>query len=126
MVARTPEQNRLTQYSIRSRLIAGLLLVFVIYGTTIEAAHRHGRIFKSEQSQSTSVSADNETQGVGGSSRSCAECLICQLHQHFSASLVTIRFKNSPELTSAVIFHPTAQSLQTRAVSTQTGRGPPL
>ena len=108
------------------RLIAGLLLVFVIYGTTIEAAHRHGRILKSEQSSSTSVSSHGGTQGVPGSLRSCGECLICQLHQHFSASLITVRLKDSPLTSVAEIFHSSRQSIQTRAVSTQAGRGPPL
>ena len=126
MVARRPHQKRLSQHSILSRLVAGLLLVFVIYGTTIEAAHRHGRIFNSELSKSTSITSDDDTQGGAGSSRSCAECLICQLHQHFSASLVTLRFKDSPVPTQAEIIHTATHRHQTRAVSTQTGRGPPL
>src|SRR5687768_2141605 len=91
MLARKHQQNTLSRHSAVSRTVAGLLLVFVIYGTTIEAAHRHGRIFGSEQSKSAFVSPDNATKGVAGGSLSCAECLICQLHQHFSASLVTVR-----------------------------------
>src|SRR5687767_16029960 len=79
MLARKHQQNTLSRHSAVSRTVAGLLLVFVIYGTTIEAAHRHGRIFGSEQSKSASFSPDNATKGVAGSSLSCAECLICQL-----------------------------------------------
>ena len=126
MVARKPQQNRLRRHSTLSRLVAGLLLVFVIYGTTIEAAHRHGRLFNSDRSKSSSVSSDDGSQGVTGSSRSCAECLICQLHQHFSASLVTERFKDSPSPLVTEVFQATTQGLQTRSVSAQTGRGPPL
>ena len=101
MAARRSHQKRLTRHSILSRLVAGLLLVFVIYGTTIEAAHRHGRIFNSELSKSTSITSDDDTQGLAGSSRSCAECLICQLHQHFSASLVTVRDSDAPAQTAS-------------------------
>lgn len=126
MLARKHQQNSLSRHSAVSRIVAGLLLVFVIYGTTIEAAHRHGRIFGSEQFNSGSVSSDNTTRGVAGSSLSCAECLICQLHQHFSASLVTVRKSNNVNQTSGQIFHAHSDSIQSRSTTTRSGRAPPL
>ena len=125
MLARKHQQNSLSRHSAVSRIVAGLLLVFVIYGTTIEAAHRHGRIFGSEQTNLASVSSDT-TRGVAGSSLSCAECLICQLHQHFSASLVTVRESNNVNQTNGHIFHAHSDSIQSRSTTTRSGRAPPL
>src|SRR4026208_2562082 len=126
MVARRLHRTRLSQHSAVARVVAGLLLVFVLYGTTIEAAHRHGRVFKSDQTQSTSVSANESAKGSAGSFKSCAECLICQLHQNFSTSLVNTRFKDSPPATRVEISQPAIAGLETRSVTTLTGRGPPL
>ena len=109
-----------------SRMVAGLLLAFVIYGTTIEAAHRHGRILGTQQSSATSISDKGTSKNIGGNFRSCAECLICQLHQHFSTSLLNTLLRDSPPATLVEIYQPEAQSFETRAVATETSRGPPL
>jgi hypothetical protein len=109
-----------------SRAVAGLLLVFVIYGTTIEAAHRHGRIFGAEQSQTHSLST-NETAGDNSSTfLSCAECLICQLQQHFSASLVTVRDSNSPAIAFTEIAGFKSPSIESRSTTSSSGRAPPF
>jgi hypothetical protein len=109
-----------------SRAVAGLLLVFVIYGTTIEAAHRHGRIFGAEQSQTHSLST-SETAGENSSTfLSCAECLICQLQQHFSASLVTVRDSNSPAIAFAEIAGFKSPSIESRSTTSSSGRAPPF
>ena len=83
MVTRQPHLSNLSQHSAVSRIVAGLLLVFVIYGTTVEAAHRHGRLFGSEQSTSASLSSDDTGKSAADSFLSCSECLICQLHSIF-------------------------------------------
>lgn len=127
MLARKHQQNSpFSRHCAVSRVVAGLLLVFVIYGTTIEAAHRHGRIFGSEQSTLASLASDDATKGVAGSSLSCAECLICQLHQHFSASLVTVRESNSVNKASGEIFDAHSDSIQSRSTTMRSGRAPPL
>jgi hypothetical protein len=100
--------------------------VFVLYGTTIEAAHRHGRIFASEPSNSASISTYDVTNGVTGGSLSCAECLICQLHQHFSASLVTARETNNVTQSSGAFFDPQLDSIQSQSTTTRSGRAPPF
>ena len=109
-----------------SRVLSALLLVFVLYGTTIEAAHRHGRILTSGSFSTTTASPTQNAGDVGSSRNSCSECLICQLQQHFSTSLVIVRLKYSPPLTLSEIFHPATKHFRTRTVITQTGRGPPL
>ena len=126
MVARTPHLSSMTRQSAISRAVVGLLLVFVIYGTTIEAAHRHGRIFAAEQSKTHSLST-NETAGDNSStSLSCAECLICQLQQHFSASLVTVRDSNSPAMTLSEVAGFTSPSIKSRSTTSSLGRAPPF
>jgi len=124
-MATKPHLKDLGRHAAVSRVLSGLLLVFVIYGTTIEAAHRHGRILNSH-STATAASTNTDDGSVGKSASSCTECLICQLHQHFSTSLVSVRLKHSPQATVAETFQPETQRLSTRAVATKSSRGPPL
>jgi hypothetical protein len=72
-----------------ARMLAFVLLVFISYGATAGAAHRHGNILKagradaaatmSGSSNSGSTVKDNGTNG---------ECLMCRLHQHLFAGLL--------------------------------------
>ncbi len=109
------------------RALSTLLLVFILYGTTIEAAHRHGRILKTEVSgQSPSVSYPSIPTNVGGGQSGCSECLICQLQKSFSATLVTVRAVSSrprarlePLLAAAIAF-------KSQSNAPQKGRAPPL
>jgi hypothetical protein len=73
-----------------SRWLGLLLVLFVFYGTTIEAAHRHG------VATSTSIHAGYSIEPDSGSDISttkpgCNDCLICQLHQNFSATLISVK-----------------------------------
>src|SRR6185503_18007396 len=74
-----------------SRGLGLLLVLFVFYGTTIEAAHRHGIV------TSTSIHAGSAVEPDAGSGISttkpggCHDCLICQLHQNFSATLISVK-----------------------------------
>lgn len=67
-----------------------LLVVFIFYGTTVEAAHRHGRILPSP-SDATAVSDSEQTATPLGSKVGCGDCLICQLHQSFNSTLTAFR-----------------------------------
>jgi hypothetical protein len=73
-----------------SRAIGLLLVVFILYGTTVEAAHRHGRVLSGGTKSSSVVNPRNEDGRFGGKT-GCSDCLICQLHQNFSATLVSVR-----------------------------------
>jgi hypothetical protein len=124
-MATKPHLNDLGRHTAVSRVLSALLLVFVIYGTTIEAAHRHGRILNSH-STATAASTNSDNGSVGKGASSCAECLICQLHQHFSTSLVSVRLKHSPPSRISETYQPETHRVSTRAVATQSSRGPPL
>src|ERR1044072_8215617 len=72
------------------RGIGLLLLIFIVYGTTVEAAHRHGGVVPAahnhvafEQTGSTSTTSNSQP--------GCSDCLICQLHQNFSATLISVK-----------------------------------
>src|SRR5215203_953880 len=80
-------QNRQADWK---RWLGVLLAVFILYGTTAEAAHRHGRILSSSSSATTLIESDNTSTPIG-SKAGCSDCLICQLHQNFSTTLIVFR-----------------------------------
>jgi hypothetical protein len=90
-VTTRPQSKVIRPRSMFARGLSFLLLGFIVYGTTVEAAHRHGKFSESRSPQSTACVSDSgmETQS-GGNLTSCADCLICQLHQYFSATLISV------------------------------------
>jgi hypothetical protein len=82
----------------RARLLAALLLASLVWGTTAEFNHHHGdraRFDPSLLSTTQAQDADDtsslkiessKTNGSTSSSKTGAECLICQLHQNLSAT----------------------------------------
>ena len=85
-------QNRNTAFT---RWVGLLLAVFIVYGTTVEAAHRHGRIVPENRSASL-VDQDQSSSPVSGKS-GCSDCLICQLHQNFTTTLIAVRLIDPPK-----------------------------
>src|SRR5213594_492253 len=73
-----------------SRAVGWLLVVFILYGTTVEAAHRHGRVLPSVNN-AASLFKTGTTDSPLGNKTSCNECLICQLHQNFTSTLISVR-----------------------------------
>lgn len=121
------QHSRSLEYVPFSRAVSLLLLILVIYGTAVEAAHRHGRILGSaDPAQVFSVSNTDDSKGLINVLVGCSDCLICQLHQHFATSLVTVRHSSSPPRTDLKILHPTFGTLRSRTNTTQTGRAPPF
>lgn len=107
-----------------SRGVGLLLVIFILYGTTIEAAHRHGRVLRSAGSEASLVRTGTQDSSSGGQSR-CNDCLICQLHQNFTATLISIR-PNAAVMEN----HQTARgsnpiSIHSRNNTTKSGRAPP-
>jgi hypothetical protein len=83
----------------RTRLLAMLLLAAFAWGTTAELGHHHGPKTKSVESLSSTAqapTADDATPSQIASSnrngtsnsKTGAECLICQLHQNVSATVM--------------------------------------
>jgi hypothetical protein len=83
----------------RTRLLAILLLAAFAWGTTAELSHHHGTKAKlgvsfsgagqsptADEATSKQISSSN-TNGTSNS-KTGAECLICQLHQNLSATVI--------------------------------------
>jgi hypothetical protein len=73
-----------------SRGLGLLLVVFIFYGTTVEAAHRHGRILPTPSNAASLVGSGSSNTTLNPT-LGCSDCLICQLHQNFSATLISIK-----------------------------------
>jgi hypothetical protein len=73
-----------------SRYLGLLLVVFIFYGTTVEAAHKHGRVLP-PASNAASLVGPNSSSTTFNTTSGCSDCLICQLHQNFSATLISIK-----------------------------------
>src|SRR5678816_2946682 len=73
-----------------SRGLGLLLVLFVFYGTTIEAAHRHGKISSASNHAASFVEHESGS-GISNTKPGCHDCLICQLHQNFSATLISVK-----------------------------------
>src|SRR3979409_1976215 len=88
----------------RARMLAVLLLAAIAWSSTVEFTHHHGSKARSveslsstaqwtqhpiaDEALSTEISSSN-TNGTSSKSKTGAECLICQLHQNLSASVIS-------------------------------------
>jgi hypothetical protein len=110
-----------------ARLLAFVLLAFVTYAATAEITHRHGGLSLSKPgSSATAINPAGDASSSANDSRALGECLICQLRQQLSFSLL-----NAPPL----IVASQVQFARTRAAAVlsfsrpdtpQRGRAPPL
>jgi len=107
-----------------SRGLGLLLVLFVFYGTTIEAAHRHGRT-PSAPSHATSVAEHESGSGISTNKPGCSDCLICQLHQNFSATLISVKphAEQITRVTNSRRSEPI--TISSLAASPSPGRAPP-
>jgi hypothetical protein len=108
-----------------SRWLGLLLIAFILYGTTVEAAHRHGRVL-TDKGDITSLTHSERSGNLTGAQTGCGDCLICQLHQNFSTTLIALRLYAPPtrvlqRTTAVVIPH-----LLSRITSPLSGRAPPF
>ena len=113
-------QNRDTAFT---RWVGLLLAVFIVYGTTVEAAHRHGRIVPENRTASL-VDQDQSTSPVSGKS-SCSDCLICQLHQNFSTTLIAVRLVDPPKQVLVKAPDAIPPDILSPLIGPTSGRAPP-
>lgn len=118
----TPAINK--QIPAISRAIGLLLVVFILYGTTVEAAHKHSRVLTST-AETASVATPGTTDTSMDSKAGCHDCLLCQLHQNFSATLISFRPATgaSDKTPIARGFDPI--SILSRINTPRSGRAPP-
>ena len=107
------------------RGIGLLLLVFVIYGTTVEAAHRHGRV-RSADSGTTTFLESEHTSTPFNNTNGCSDCLICQLHHNFTTTLIVFRLLDPPSQVTLQITTPAPRDVLSQIAAPTTGRAPPF
>lgn len=110
-----------------SRVLSFVMLSFIVWGTTVQAAHKHGSISDARSSVLENAFSEPGSQPArDGSLAGCNDCLICQLHQDFSASLIIERASGAPARTRLEISLGTsATPIQVMAAPNR-GRAPPL
>jgi len=114
--------NRNTSFA---RCLSLLLVVFILYGTTVEAAHCHGRLIPAPTSTASHV--DNEqSKDLTNNKNGCNDCLICQLHQNFATTLIALRLKHEPPAQAPQrVATAVPEDLLSRIISPVAGRAPP-
>jgi ABC-type phosphate transport system permease subunit len=109
-----------------SRALSLVLLGFIVYGTTIEAAHTHGNLPANRAIAGSTFSDPASETKANGNLLNCSDCLICQLHQNFSASLISV----PPSIVSSSLrsrtFNLTAVSVSSNTNAPRRGRSPPF
>lgn len=101
-----------------------LLAVFIFYGTTVEAAHRHGRILP--YPTDATVLTDSEQPATPlGSKVGCGDCLICQLHQNFNTTLIAFRIADPPSRTAIKPAAALPRDVLSQVTGPAAGRAPP-
>jgi hypothetical protein len=113
-------QNR---SSAITRWLGLLLVVFILYGTTVEAAHRHGRVVPDNGTVSL-ADPDHSTSPVTSKS-GCSDCLICQLHQNFSTTLIVFRIVDPPKQVRITIPNAIPPDVLSPLIGPTAGRAPP-
>jgi hypothetical protein len=108
-------------------VLSFLLLGFIVYGTTVEAAHTHGaRTVAKVAVGSTSVSTPETGLKSANNLVSCGDCLICQLHQQFSTSVIAVPPTIVPSSLASRHFNTTEIAAHSQTASPRSGRAPPF
>jgi hypothetical protein len=102
-----------------------LLVIFIFYGTTVEAAHGHGRVLLTTNN-ATSLADANQTSTLGGSKIGCNDCLICQLHQSFNTTLVGFRVAEPPTQLRVQVIATLPHDVLSQVTGPTSGRAPPF
>ena len=115
-------QNRSAAFT---RWLSLLLVVFILYGTTVEAAHRHGRTLPATASAAAHF-ANQQTQNLSTNKTGCNDCLICQLHQNLTTTLIALRLKQEAQTKAPQrVTTEAPEDLRSQIISPQSGRAPP-
>ncbi len=126
MVTSTQTTPSFTRSSAFSRALSVLLLVLIVYGTTVEAAHKHGGIPAAKQVYGVSLSDPGEAKNPGLNLVGCGDCLICQLHQNFSVAVIILRAIDASRPLRPQYVETVPLAVNSRNNTPQTGRAPPF
>ena len=107
------------------RVFSFLLLGLILYGATVQAVHKHGATLP-VQAETVSVSTPAPEDSSPNGLQSCDDCLICQLQQSFSATLVTNRDLDPPSVQTVGFFEAGTRPESSFVTIRESGRAPPL
>jgi hypothetical protein len=114
------------QHGACARVLSFLLLGFIVYGTTVESAHTHGSLACATNVSSASFSDPATETNANNTLPGCGDCLICQLHQNFSATLISVPPSIGPLVVSSHFFNLTTASVVSETNAPRRGRAPPF
>jgi hypothetical protein len=110
---------------LTSRAVSLLLVLFILYGTTVEAAHRHGRVLHRTTEASSAVVDPGLANNLTNTQIGCNDCLICQLHHGFSTTLISVQSDVNPSSQRCEQGGSTPDPIQSATTTSQPGRAPP-
>ena len=126
-VTRRPHPTSFGLPTSISRALAHLLLLFVLYGTTIEATHRHGQILETSISdQSASIAQTPGSTNARLGQLGCSECSLCRLQKNFSAALISVRTDSGTLSANLKLFSPAFLNFKSQTNAPRSGRAPPF
>ena len=102
-----------------------LLVVFIFYGTTVEAAHRHGVAVPQSNSAASVINPNSDASSTSNARPGCSDCLICQLHQHFNTTLLAFRVADPPAQVCVNTPAALPRDVLSQVTGTPAGRAPP-
>ena|SRR5215211_753513 len=111
-------------YANLKRALGLLLVLFIFYGTTVEAAHRHGLVL-SALSGATALADTEQTSTPLANKASCSDCLICQLHQNFNTTLSAFRVADPPKQIRVNVTAELLLDVLSQITGPTSGRAPP-
>ena len=107
------------------RVLSFLLLGLILYGATVQTVHKHGATL-SARAEAVAVSTPAPEDGSTSGLQSCDDCLICQLQQSFSATLVTYRDLDPPAAQTVGFFEAGTKPASSFVTTRESGRAPHL
>ncbi|MBA3768851.1 MAG: hypothetical protein H0W99_18100 [Acidobacteria bacterium] len=128
MTSSTHSKSR--RHTPPTRVLAFLLFAIIFHGATAEIVHQHGGLSPAlagvVNTTQPAASDSGDADSPWNQTRTRSECVICQLHQHLSSTLLSVLPGIAPP--SAQFAHSPADSsyYSSQDSTTQRGRGPPL
>jgi len=117
----------------RVRLLAAILLASIAWGATAEFTHSHGFQAQWRRAQTVANSLDayeavesSSNSRTSSRSSSAAECLICQLHQNLSQTLLSHEPTTASAEAHTFAFDPDLSLHRADFSRSQRGRAPPV
>jgi len=112
--------------NIFGRGLASVLLLLVVYGSTVEAVHSHGGLVPARTAEARTVTQTNDPGQTTRQTSSHGDCLICQLHQNLANGLFQAQTLALRPLTATTATPTSVALYYSHTAVPRRGRAPPL